>query len=136
MIANTAFLAALTILFIAGADMDWTGRALAQAVAVVLVGGIAIAWLTFSGAVSLAARRWPVRDALAFGLPLLPHALGAVAMASIDRFALIGLRVHPPIVARPRSPRRDRRREQWPTTSQSAGSSPGRPSAASRCGRR
>lgn len=81
-------LALLTIAFVGGAGMGWEGRALAQAVAAGIVGLIAVGALSAAGLISWATRNWPVRAALAYGLPLMPHAFGAVAMASIDRFAL------------------------------------------------
>jgi len=68
----------------------WIGRALAQGLAAGCVSVVALGWLTRRGAVSWNVRRWPVRAALSFGLPLLPHSLGGVVIASIDRFALTG----------------------------------------------
>lgn len=87
-IGYSLVLAALTIAFVGGASMAWEGRALAQALAAGLIALLSVAALSAAGSISWAVRDWPVRAALAFGLPLMPHAFGAVAMASIDRFAL------------------------------------------------
>jgi O-antigen/teichoic acid export membrane protein len=46
--------------------------------------------LTRSGAVDWHVQAWPMRSSASFGLGLLPHALGAVVMTSVDRFALSG----------------------------------------------
>ncbi len=81
-------LAALTILFVAGAGTGWVGRVLAQVLGGMLLASIGLAWLTRTGGISWNIRAWPVRAALEFGAPLVPHALAATAMASVDRLAL------------------------------------------------
>lgn len=81
-------LAGLTILLVGIAGMDWTGRAVAQAVAAVAVSTVALIWLTHEGSVDWRPAHWPIRKALAFGLPLIPHSLAAMAMITVDRLAL------------------------------------------------
>jgi O-antigen/teichoic acid export membrane protein len=80
--------AAFSIALVGYVAMGWPGRALGQALAAGLIAGAAIIWLTLTGGVSWSVRRWPLRDALVFGLPLVPHALAWVAMSTVDRFAL------------------------------------------------
>lgn len=83
-----ATLAGATILLVGLHHMGWTGRALAQMGAAAMVILLGFAWLTRSGRVDWRPRNWPIRSSLAFGLPLLPHTLSAMAMASVDRLAL------------------------------------------------
>jgi O-antigen/teichoic acid export membrane protein len=98
-ISFAALLFVLSIVLIGEYGMGWRGRLLAQALTAGVVAAIGLAWLTRTGAISWNVRRWPVGAALAFGLPLIPHALGAVAMNSVDRFAL-GSSIGPAAVGR------------------------------------
>lgn len=81
-------LATATISLVSLYQMGWIGRAFAQisaAVAAILWG---FGWLTRSGLLNWQPQSWPIRSSLAFGLPLLPHTLSAMAMVSVDRLAL------------------------------------------------
>lgn len=69
--------------------MGWPGRALAQAMAALLVAMGALVWLRASRRITIADRA-TLRRALRFGVPLLPHSFAAVAMGSMDRLALSG----------------------------------------------
>lgn len=81
-----AMLACLTVGLVGFAGMGWEGRALAQAVAVVFVATLGFIWVQRIGMVEWSAAK--VREALRYGLPLLPHAFAVIVMATIDRFAL------------------------------------------------
>jgi O-antigen/teichoic acid export membrane protein len=78
----------MTVILVGGVAMGWPGRALAQAVAALAIGGGAVAWLRVTGRMTLAVDRVMLRRVLAFGVSLLPHAMAAVAMGSMDRLAL------------------------------------------------
>lgn len=81
----------ISALFLIGfIGMDWSGRALGQAAAALMVATCAILWLAWSDRITLSVGRNVTGQALAFGIPLLPHSLAAVAMASMDRLALAG----------------------------------------------
>ncbi len=69
-------------------DMDWRGRVVAQVVAAALVVAVCLTLLTRGGDIRWRAREWPVGSALRFGMSLLPHSLGAIAMTTVDRLAL------------------------------------------------
>ena len=87
-IGFTVIWACLSVLFIGGWGMGWEGRALGQAIASVIAIAVSLVVLTRRGFLDWNVRRWPVRGALGFGLPLLPHAFAAVVMSTVDRFAL------------------------------------------------
>ena len=80
--------ATLSIVLIGWIGMNWTGRALGQGSAAVIAAILCFAFLAASGCIERNPRRWPIRSALQFGLPLLPHSMAAIAMTTIDRFAL------------------------------------------------
>jgi O-antigen/teichoic acid export membrane protein len=83
-------LAVLALLLIGAFDMGWSGRALAQALAAIVVSSGAFLWLASTGRMTIRVGRDMVGQALGFGVPLLPHSLAAVAMGSMDRLALTG----------------------------------------------
>jgi O-antigen/teichoic acid export membrane protein len=77
-----------TLVLIGYFGIDWTGRILAQIGSIALVVAIGLSILTRTELISWHIRRWPISRTLAFGLPLMPHVLSAIIMASVDRFAL------------------------------------------------
>jgi O-antigen/teichoic acid export membrane protein len=81
-------LAFVTFLLVGMIDAGWEGRILAQLFAAILLAFIGLTILSRMQQVDWRPGSWPMRNTLAFGLPLLPHALSALAMASIDRFVL------------------------------------------------
>ena len=80
----------LTLILVGAFAMGWPGRALAQAVAALAIAGGALVWLRATGRMTLAIDRRILSRVLGFGIPLLPHAIAAVAMGSMDRLALGG----------------------------------------------
>ena len=83
-----AGVALLTVALIGGLGMDWRGRAAAQAAAALILGLVTLIALTRASALTWRIKSWPIGATLAFGLPLLPHALGAAVLANVDRFVL------------------------------------------------
>lgn len=83
-------LGTLAIVLVGGFGLGWPGRALAQALAALSVAAGTLLWLRTTGRVTIVPGRDTVRRALRFGIPLLPHSMAAVAMASMDRLALGG----------------------------------------------
>lgn len=78
----------LTLVLVGAVGMGWTGRALAQAMAALAVAICVVAWLRRTGRMATTLDRRMLRRVLGFGIPLLPHAIAAVAMGSMDRLAL------------------------------------------------
>lgn len=86
-IGQTAFDATTSLVFILGLGMAWEGR----------VGGIALAAMGFmvfalyrlrgSGMLALPHRAY-AKDALKFGVPLIPHVIGGMLIVMVDRFLI------------------------------------------------
>jgi O-antigen/teichoic acid export membrane protein len=82
--------AALSLALILGAGLAWEGRAAGQSFTVAAFALLAAAQLARNRQLALP-RQWRrhVADALRFGVPLIPHALGALAIAAADRFVIV-----------------------------------------------
>ena len=89
-VGYTLIWTALAVLLVRNANLGWTGRALGQALGVCMAAVICLVVLHRHGDIAWNPRTWPLRSALAFGIPVLPHSLGWVAMSTVDRFALAG----------------------------------------------
>jgi len=84
--------AAVSLVLILVVGMAWEGRVLGQVVAVTLFGIIALWWLLRDGLMR-PSKGWRVhsRDALAFGVPLIPHVIGGLLIVAADRFVIVRL---------------------------------------------
>jgi O-antigen/teichoic acid export membrane protein len=84
--------AAISLILILSVGMAWEGRVFGQAVAVTLFGVIALLLLLRDGVLQLPSE-WRVhsRDALKFGVPLIPHVIGGLLIVSADRFIIVRL---------------------------------------------
>lgn len=84
--------ASAALVFIGALEWGWEGRGAAQLIGAGALACVALVWLSREAALEIG---WPqpatVRAALAFGLPLVPHALAAALMAGADRLVLQGL---------------------------------------------
>lgn len=84
--------AAVSLVLILMVGMAWEGRVLGQAVAVISFGIIALIWLLRDGLLKFSGDwRAQSRDALRFGVPLIPHAIGGLLIVTIDRFVIVKL---------------------------------------------
>jgi O-antigen/teichoic acid export membrane protein len=90
-IAMALGIAVLSVVFVFGMDTTWRGRIAAQAIIIIVAGVMALGSLYARG-LAKGAPTWPyVRDALRYGIPLLPHAVGTLVAASIDRVLIANL---------------------------------------------
>ncbi|WIW95941.1 oligosaccharide flippase family protein [Altererythrobacter rubellus] len=87
-ISYAALLSALSVALILFTKFGWEGRAMGQVIAVSLVVAVAFLYLSVRIPIDWRPSYWPLRKLLRFGAPLLPHAMAAIAMASMDRFIL------------------------------------------------
>lgn len=87
-VGYAALLGALSVALILFAKLGWEGRALGQVIAVSIVVAAAFPYLSVRIPIDWRSSDWPLRKLLRFGAPLLPHAMAAIAMASMDRFIL------------------------------------------------
>ena len=91
-ISRTAIDFVLSILFVLFLALGWQGRGLGQAIAAIVVAAAALLLLRRNGYLGpMRDFRAHSRDALLFGVPLIPHALGGLAMNYTDRLVLINL---------------------------------------------
>jgi len=77
-----------SIVLIGLTPMDWQGRIAGQVAAALLVVPACLALLTRHGDIRWQVGEWPVAAVLRFGMSLLPHSLGAIAMTTVDRLVL------------------------------------------------
>lgn len=84
--------AAVSLVLILMVGMAWEGRVLGQAVAITLFGIVALWWLLRDGLLRFRGD-WRVhsRDALKFGVPLIPHVIGGLLIVATDRFIIVRL---------------------------------------------
>jgi O-antigen/teichoic acid export membrane protein len=85
--------AATSLILIFGAQRAWQGRALGQLTAAVAFGGAAVVFLARDRSLAWPGPHWKEHagEALRFGVPLLPHVLGALLIASTDRLMIVNL---------------------------------------------
>lgn len=87
-IGQTLLNAGLSVLFVVGLGMEWQGRILGQALPLAVGGIVGLALILRVGWVRVQWNPEYARDALIFGLPLIPHLLGGVAIKMTDRVVL------------------------------------------------
>jgi O-antigen/teichoic acid export membrane protein len=90
-VANTALNFGVTVLLVTLAEMGWEGRALAQAFVTCAVGVIGLGFLSLEGLLKVPVAKFHIREALRFGLPLVPHGIAGTILITMDRLLLVGL---------------------------------------------
>ena len=94
-VLQTAVNLSLSVLLVVPSDwswnLGWQGRAAGIAAATLLAGAASLWLLQRRREVAWQPRREYVRDALRFGVPLVPHVIGGVAVANSDRIVIAGL---------------------------------------------
>jgi len=87
-IAQTSINAILSIFFVVSLKMGWEGRIIAQAFAIIVFSCLAFIVLLKNDLISWKIDFTMIRHALTFGIPLIPHALGGMAIAMSDRLLM------------------------------------------------
>ena len=84
--------ACFSLIFILIVGMAWQGRILGQALAIGMSGVVALWWLLKDGLLirPVTWNRYGA-DALKFGVPLIPHVIGALLIVAVDRFVIAKL---------------------------------------------
>ena len=82
----------VSLIMILIVGMAWEGRVLGQAAAILIFGSIALWWLFRDGMLKYS-RNWRThsRDALQFGIPLIPHVIGSLLIVAADRLIIVKL---------------------------------------------
>ncbi|MCM4163335.1 MULTISPECIES: oligosaccharide flippase family protein [unclassified Arenibacter] len=87
-ITQTIFNLTLSLILIVGLGMGWEGRLIAASVAAILFGFLSFSIMVKRDFLKLKLNKAYLKDALKFGVPLLPHALSTWVRTGIDRVFL------------------------------------------------
>lgn len=87
-ISESVFNLSLSLVLIVGFGMGWRGRLIATSVAALLFGFLSFTLLFKRNYLNLKLSKPYLKDALKFGVPLLPHALSTWVRTGIDRVFL------------------------------------------------
>lgn len=90
-IAQTLVTTSLSILLVVGFGMGWEGQLLATTMGVLLFSIISFIFILKRGYVLFNFNRNHIKDALKFGVPLIPHALGGWIKTGADRIMIMSL---------------------------------------------
>jgi O-antigen/teichoic acid export membrane protein len=90
-IVQTLINVGLTVWFVVGLGMAWQGRIKAQLFTMLAFGCIGLFLLYKGGWIKFSYNKIYIRNALNFGVPLVPHTLGAVMMTMTDRFFITNM---------------------------------------------
>lgn len=90
-IAQTFANVSLSVWLVVGLGMAWQGRIQAILLTMIAFACIGLFLLYKGGWIKLAFNKKYMRNALHFGVPLVPHALGATMMTMMDRFFITNM---------------------------------------------
>jgi len=90
-VSQTVLDAVLSIAFVLFLSLAWEGRLIGMSAAVAVLGAVSLISLARGGWINLAVRGEYVRNALKFGVPLVPHVVGGMLIAMADRFMITNL---------------------------------------------
>lgn len=90
-IAQSILNAAFSLALVLGLHLAWQGRTWGICLSSTLVCAIALISLYRDGWIPRCPRKAQIRDALAFGAPLVPHAIGGLTIAAMDRVLITNL---------------------------------------------
>lgn len=85
-ISQTVLNVTLSLIFVIALNWQWQGRLLGIIIASIIFGFISLFIVYRRKYIKLSFNKVYIKDALLFGIPLIPHALGGWIMTSIDRF--------------------------------------------------
>lgn len=90
-IAQTILNVALSLCFVVVFGWGWGGRLLGIILSSIAFGTLSLAVLYRRGFLTLTMNRPHIRDALSFGLPLMPHSLSVWILAGVDRLFITSM---------------------------------------------
>lgn len=90
-VGQTMLNATLSLALVLGLHLAWQGRTWGICLSSLLMCAVALVSLYRDGWIPRYPRTAQIPDALAFGAPLLPHALGGLAIATMDRVLITNL---------------------------------------------
>lgn len=88
-VSRSLFDALLSLILVLGLSMAWQGRLVGYSTAILLMGFIALIWL-YNDKLLRRTDTWKIhaKDALRFGIPLVPHTIGGMLMVFVDRIII------------------------------------------------
>ena len=90
-ILQTFMNVSLSVLFVVGLGMNWQGRIQAQVLSVLTFSGISLFVLFQESLCDFKLNLSYIKNALNFGIPLIPHTLGGLAIVTTDRILITNL---------------------------------------------
>jgi O-antigen/teichoic acid export membrane protein len=81
----------LSLILVLGVGLAWQGRAAGVAIAAMAAALLALGMMRSGGWLRLPGTRDYARQAIRFGLPLVPHAIGGLLIASVDRLMITNI---------------------------------------------
>lgn len=90
-LSQTFMITSLSILMIIGFSMNWKGQLLATAIGTIFFSIISFTLIINRGYLIFKPNKEHIKDALKFGVPLIPHALSGLIKTSADRLILMSL---------------------------------------------
>jgi O-antigen/teichoic acid export membrane protein len=87
-VSQTLFSAVLILLMVAALNLRWSGQLKAMVISTIVFAILSLGFIFRRGYLQVEIHREYLRDALAFGLPLIPHALSGWILTGVDRFYL------------------------------------------------
>jgi O-antigen/teichoic acid export membrane protein len=90
-IFQTLVTLSITLVLVVGIGMQWEGQLLAMTIGKVLFGVMSVLFIVKRGYFLFSPNKTHIKDALKFGVPLIPHALSGWIRMSLDRVVLMSL---------------------------------------------
>lgn len=87
-VGQAAVDALLSLILVLSFGLAWEGRLIGMSVAIVVLGATSLGMLFFGGWIDLRIRADYVKNALKFGVPLVPHVVGGMLIAMVDRLLI------------------------------------------------
>lgn len=90
-LSQSVLLMCLSVIFVVSFKMDWEGQLIAQSIGTTLFSGISLIFLFKRGYLKFRFNTVYVKDALKFGIPLVPHQMSMWLKTGADRMILMAL---------------------------------------------
>lgn len=90
-ISQTLMNVLISLVLIVGFSMNWEGRVIAMAISTIIFSIISFVFIVKRGYIVFQPSKEYMSDALKFGIPLIPHSLGAWIATGADRILLMSI---------------------------------------------
>ena len=90
-VSQTLVTTSLSLILVVGFSMGWKGQLLAMTMSILVFSIISFTFIVKRGYLLFKVNKEYIEDALKFGIPLIPHALGNWVITGADRIMLVSL---------------------------------------------